>query len=167
MTRTTNLTPALQAKIVARIKKGEAPSTAAVNAGVSESAYYSWMAKGREGTPPYVDFMEAIKKARSYTRAEAEKAIRAAFTGIKEPSVRKELERNDAGKLVVVKEVRTTTTKLYPSFALSWLERQYPDEWAPVRAREAGEEAPSEVTAGPAPEYSDPWEDWKKEEDEQ
>lgn len=65
--RKPKLTDELQDLICGYIKEGNYPSVAAQAAGISESTYYSWMARGRKSkSGKYVQFLEAIKEAESF-----------------------------------------------------------------------------------------------------
>jgi hypothetical protein len=57
------LTPELQEKVCKAIMAGNYNSVAAGYAGITEATFYRWMAKGREGEQPYLDFFEAVKNA--------------------------------------------------------------------------------------------------------
>lgn len=71
----TALTPALQRRIVANVKKGTHIEIAARAAGVSKATFYRWMDDGRDrpdpedptktivASQPYRDFRDAIEKA--------------------------------------------------------------------------------------------------------
>ncbi len=155
MGRPTTLTPALQGQIVRRIKAGEAPVTAALNCGVPRSTWYSWLQRGRSGDERYIDLLDTIEEARAYTRAQAEKCIKKAFTGTKKKVIRKKLERGEDGRMRVVEEVRETREEIYPQYALAWLQHQARADWAPPKASEPDKPPPSKVTSGP--EYSDEW----------
>lgn len=66
--RPSKLTPALQARIVKLVREGNYPETAAQSEGVSRTAYYEWMEKGRaraKGDDAYADFADAVTRARA------------------------------------------------------------------------------------------------------
>jgi len=63
--RPTKLTPALQARIVRAVREGNYPETAALSEGVSRSAFYEWMERGRKRELPYADFADAVTRARA------------------------------------------------------------------------------------------------------
>jgi transposase len=63
MGRRTKLTPELQSKIAGAIAAGNYHEVACALAGVSTSTFYAWLEKGRAGKSPYVEFLEAVKKA--------------------------------------------------------------------------------------------------------
>lgn len=156
MGRPTKLTKRMKNKIVKLVKQGVAPCTAAVMAGIGKSTYTDWMRRGRDGEPLYSDFSDAIEEAEAVVKAEAEMIVRKAFTGVKERTVRKKLEKDpDTNRMVIVEETRTTVEKVYPQYALAWLERKAPDEWGQKKPSEQEDKAPESVSAGPA--YTDPW----------
>lgn len=69
MTRHSNITTNLTQAICARVEAGEPPHVAAILCGVGNSTHYDWMKKGREGLVPYVDYLEAIKRASAVAEA--------------------------------------------------------------------------------------------------
>lgn len=79
MSRPTDLTPALQRKIVAMVRDGCSPEIAARAAGIAASTYYLWRAKGREQTDTaYSEFSEAIENAIAECEARALRVIQRA-----------------------------------------------------------------------------------------
>lgn len=64
MARQTDLTPALQAQLVKAIEDGNSLECAMEAYGFSESTGYQWLAKGRAGQAPYVEFLHAVTRAR-------------------------------------------------------------------------------------------------------
>lgn len=63
MARRTKLTPDTKEDIVKALRAGNSRRDSALYAGVSETTFYSWMARGREGEPLYAEFLEAVEKA--------------------------------------------------------------------------------------------------------
>ena len=63
MARRTKLTPETKEDIVKALRAGNSRRDSALYAGVSETTFYSWMARGREGEPLYAEFLEAVEKA--------------------------------------------------------------------------------------------------------
>jgi len=63
MSRRTKLTPDTKEDIVKALRAGNSRRDSALYAGVSETTFYSWMARGREGEPLYAEFLEAVEKA--------------------------------------------------------------------------------------------------------
>lgn len=85
MGRPTKLTPALQKKIVALVRKGVFASVAARACGITERTFFSWMADGRELASKegkldarersLVQFFHAIEQARAEAEAEATQIV--------------------------------------------------------------------------------------------
>ncbi len=67
--RRTKLTPEVQQKIVGAIAAGNYYEVACAIAGISHTTFYNWLEKGRQGKKPYVDFLEAVKKAEAANEA--------------------------------------------------------------------------------------------------
>ena len=63
MARRTKLTPDTKEDIVKALRAGNSRRDSALYAGVSETTFYSWMARGREGEALYAEFLEAVEKA--------------------------------------------------------------------------------------------------------
>jgi hypothetical protein len=63
--RKTKLTPELQEEVVKRIRAGNYIQVACEAVGISHTTYFNWIKKGEEGKRPYVEFLEAVKKAES------------------------------------------------------------------------------------------------------
>ena len=63
MARRTKLTPDTKEDIVNALRAGNSRRDSALYAGVSETTFYSWMSRGREGEPLYAEFLEAVEKA--------------------------------------------------------------------------------------------------------
>jgi len=63
MARRTKLTDRTKEDIVKALRAGNSRRDSALYAGVSETTFYSWMARGREGEPLYAEFLEAVEKA--------------------------------------------------------------------------------------------------------
>jgi hypothetical protein len=79
MARRTKLTDELQAALVQTFNGGSTIKDACAYVGISETAYYDWMARGRAAkSGRYAEFAEAIKKARSVARVEAVALVRKA-----------------------------------------------------------------------------------------
>lgn len=112
--RPTDLTPAVQARIVLAIVGGNDNKVAAAHAGIGESTFYAWLDRGRKelarlaassrakpkaSETPFVEFLEAIQKA----QADAE-------------------TRNVA---LIAKAAQDGTW----TAAAWWLERKYPERW--------------------------------------
>jgi len=63
MSRPTKLTPVTKEDIIKALRAGNSRRDSALYAGISETTFYSWMARGREGEPLYSEFLEAVEKA--------------------------------------------------------------------------------------------------------
>ena len=63
--RKLKLTPEVQAEIVRALGVGATQEHAALYAGISVPCFYAWLKKAEEGRSPYVEFLEAVKKAES------------------------------------------------------------------------------------------------------
>ena len=63
--RNTILTPEIQARVCECLELGMSQEGSADYAGIGESTYYKWLARGRSGESPYGEFEEAVKKAMS------------------------------------------------------------------------------------------------------
>jgi hypothetical protein len=71
MGRPSKLTPERHKRIVDLIEAGNYPETAAGACGVSRTAFYDWMAKGREAkSGKYKDFADDVQRAREAAEAE-------------------------------------------------------------------------------------------------
>ena len=63
MSRRTKLTPDTKEDVIKALRAGNSRRDSALYAGISETTFYSWMARGREGEPIYAEFLEAVEKA--------------------------------------------------------------------------------------------------------
>lgn len=63
MGRVTILTQEVQDRMVEAIRLGNYAPTAAEYAGIATSTHYNWLKQGEKGESPYVEYLEAIKKA--------------------------------------------------------------------------------------------------------
>jgi hypothetical protein len=59
------LTDEIQEKVCQAIRAGNYNVVAAQYAGISQSTFCEWVAKGEDGIEPFVKFSEAVKKAES------------------------------------------------------------------------------------------------------
>ncbi len=57
------MTEKVQQKMVEAIEMGNYAPTAAEYAGIATSTHYNWLKLGEKGESPYVEYLEAIKKA--------------------------------------------------------------------------------------------------------
>lgn len=76
--RPLKLTPETRDKIVNAVTAGHYQGVAARLAGVGESTFYMWMAKGREGEFPYCELVEAMAQAEAEAEAVRVQEIMAA-----------------------------------------------------------------------------------------
>jgi len=67
--RNTKLTPEVQKKIVNLITAGNYVETACGAVGVSHASFYNWLERGRQGEQPFLDFLDAVKKAETVSEA--------------------------------------------------------------------------------------------------
>jgi hypothetical protein len=107
MGRPTLLTPAVQEAVCERLRKGATFEGAAVLSGISYPAFKSWMQKGAAGEEPYQTFQAAVTQAREHAKQEALENVRAG---------------------VLNSGMRDWKAESW------WLERMYPDEFAPQQA---------------------------------
>lgn len=63
MGRPTKLTPALQKRVAAAVRKGATREIAAASAGIAASTFFDWMARGEACEARFSEFSEAVKKA--------------------------------------------------------------------------------------------------------
>jgi hypothetical protein len=66
--RKTRCTPQLQREVCDALAKSHTIKNACVVAGISESAFYQWLAKGMTGEEPYTKFVELVQHARARGR---------------------------------------------------------------------------------------------------
>lgn len=64
MPRPTKLTAAVERLLTQAIQAGASNADACDYAGVSEAAFYTWIAKGEAGKAPYKEFVESLTRAR-------------------------------------------------------------------------------------------------------
>ena len=131
------LTPDVHRQIIEFIKTGVRIKTACEAAGIAYSTHRTWMLRGeaeetrlkqagtkaRKAEKPYLEYMEAIKKARAELEAELLEGIENAITGGK--IIVKTVKRFDrAGNLI---EQHTEEKRVPPSWqAAAWkLERMF------------------------------------------
>jgi transposase len=63
MGRASKLTPELQEKIVAFLRRGAYIETAAACCGVHKDTFYEWMKRGAKGEEPHASFADAVTRA--------------------------------------------------------------------------------------------------------
>lgn len=119
------LTPEVQERIVAALTAGNTRKDAAVYAGVSERALYYWLAKGRKARrSPYVQLMQAVKKAEADAVVTSVARIRQAAQGGQ--IVKHTVTTRRDGSVV---EEKTFSTGQWTADAW-WLERRRYEDWA-------------------------------------
>ena len=65
MARPAKLTPELTREITAYISDGNSPTISATLVGISSSTYFSWMSKGSNQEPRFMEFSESIERAKA------------------------------------------------------------------------------------------------------
>jgi len=65
MARPTKLSADLTEEIVGHIRNGNNPEDSAIAAGIAGSTFYFWMAQGRDGIVPFLEFSDAIRRAQA------------------------------------------------------------------------------------------------------
>ncbi len=82
MARPTKLTPAVHASIVENLRAGAYIETAAAAAGVSASTVHAWLRRAEDHPEdcgsPFLEFLEAVEKARAEAELDAIRTIREA-----------------------------------------------------------------------------------------
>ena len=78
MSRPTKFTPETIDKIIAATKAGMTRSLTAKYAGISAACLYKWLAKGSEGKPGFVEFLDAFREAEAVLAYQNLKIIRRA-----------------------------------------------------------------------------------------
>ncbi|ADW18821.1 hypothetical protein Despr_2685 [Desulfobulbus propionicus DSM 2032] len=133
--RTSRLTRELINELAHNVAQGFSYKVSAALAGVAESTFYYWLAKGKESKSGiFLDFLEEIKVAEQKAKVTTLEAIKEIAYGGR--IIKKIQERRDEeGRLIGTIE---TTEQLAPSLAACcWmLERRWPEEFAPRSALE-------------------------------
>jgi hypothetical protein len=130
--RTPDLTPKVQAAIVKAIAQGNPGKIAAKAAGVSERAFFYWLAWGRKKKDPiYIAFLAAVEKAEGISAKSSVAVVKKAANGVK-ATITKVIKFPDG-----TEKTETTTKKEYHWQAAAWLlERTNPEEFALKYKRE-------------------------------
>lgn len=102
----TKLTPETQERICQLIRAGNTVEVASEASGIAPATYYGWMQRGQDKGQPYRGFREAVEKA----RAEAE--------------------------AILVGRVQQAANSGSWRAATWLLERQWPENWAPLAERD-------------------------------
>lgn len=136
--RKTKLDKTVRGKIVKALKAGVTVADACQYAGVAEATYYNWIERGKAAEPEFLEFLEAVTRAKVDAKVTAITTLRAAMS----PTVSRtkkthrvtETKENVYGKpyeYKLVDEVETETA--IPGdwrAALEYLKRRAPDEWS-------------------------------------
>ena len=114
------------------IKKGFTVKYACCLAGISESAFYGWMNKGRNRKSGlFVEFVEEVEKAQEHIKSFNLRMVQELAKGygpVTKTQVRKDADGN------VIGTTETTEQGLPSLQALTWLlERRWPEEFGPKR----------------------------------
>lgn len=136
--RKTKLDKTVQNKIVKLLKTGVTVADACQSAGVSEATYYNWIERGKAAEPEFMEFLEAVTRARVDAKVVAINTLRNAMT----PTVSRtkkthritETKENVYGKPYEYKFVDEVETVMeLPGdwrAAVEYLKRRAPDEWS-------------------------------------
>lgn len=140
MARPTKLTEAVQQRLCDAIRAGNALDVAALYAGIAPRTFYNWIDRGqaeldrleadarcrlRDSEAPFVQFLQAVKKARADCEVRNVAIIQKAAAG---HEATKTVTRTKADGS---QETVTTTRVEYDWKASAWLlERKHPDRWA-------------------------------------
>jgi transposase len=143
--RKTICTPKLTQEITTNIIAGLSNHDAAVSAGIGERTFYAWLSRGeaemirlkengrrkmRKREEPFVQFMQAVKKAKSLRKRTLLAQIQQAARGGAEYTETKRTFRLQNGTLVMVEEITANKERAPVWQAAAWLlERIHPDEF--------------------------------------
>lgn len=146
MARPTKLNKALQTKLVKLLKTGATVADACQHVGLAESTFYDWQAKGDAGDSEFLEFSEAVNRARNDAKVSAIDTLRTAMSPYRETSTTTEtftetrLDRKGAPYEYTRQTERKTVTLMAGDWraAVEYLKRRYPDEWSEKRILELG-----------------------------
>lgn len=110
MARETKLDDLRSKRICDALRKGHSYAAAARAGGIAEATLYNWLAWGRDGEAPYVEFLERFERADQEAEDRAVQVLRNAMDG--------------------------EDTKLATDTAWKWLARRRPREWMEQKAEE-------------------------------
>lgn len=136
--RKTKLKDALQETVVTLISQGVIVEDACQHVGIAPSTFYLWLARGAEGDAAYVEFSEAVNRARSNAKVTAIETIHLAMKPFFEKTVRvetfTETRLTKDGKEYEYKRVTKTVATVARQgdwrAALEYLKRRHPGEWS-------------------------------------
>ena len=139
MARRAKLSDKTQAALIKLIETGVTVADACSEVGIAESTYYNWIKRGEAGEEPFLQFLEALTRARSSARVAAIKALRNAMHPYTETrktvEVFTETRLNKQGEpYEYVKKTESETTVRYAGdwrAALEYLKRRDPENWQP------------------------------------
>lgn len=146
MARPRILNTALQGKIVKLLEAGVSITDTCQQVGISESAFFEWQQRGNNGETGFVEFAEAINRAKNTAKVVAIKAIHNASkpyqqrTVVKETTIETRLRRDGEPYEYKHSEERETVAYFPGDWraAVEYLKRRYPDEWSEKRILELG-----------------------------
>lgn len=75
MPRPTDLTEALAIEIAGHLIQGNSIADSAAMAGIAESTYHAWIARGEAGESPFAEFSELTRAARADARTRLVKTV--------------------------------------------------------------------------------------------
>jgi hypothetical protein len=138
MARPSKLTDKTQAKIVACVEKGATVADACAVSGVSETAFYEWMQRGREGDTGYAEFADAVTRAREAAKVTAIETLHSAMLPTRTVSTTKEVYTETRVNMYgspyeYKKATERTTVTVAPGdwrAAVEYLKRRYREEWS-------------------------------------
>lgn len=146
MARPKKLNKTLQGKIVKLLKSGVSIADTCQQVGIDESTFYMWQKYGADAVEGYIEFFEAVNRAKNTAKVVAIGAIHNASkpyqqrTVVKETTIETRLRRNGEPYEYKHSEERETIA-YYPGdwrAAVEYLKRRFPDEWSEKRILELG-----------------------------
>ena len=146
MARPTLLNKSLQGKIVKLLKSGVSISDTCQQVGIAESTFYEWQQRGNNGDEGYVEFSEAVNRARNNAKVDAIDTLHAATQPYKHRTVFKDVFtetrfRKNGDPYEFRRTSERETINYFPGdwrAAVEYLKRRFPDEWSEKRILELG-----------------------------